>query len=144
MRVLDPGYEKPMQDTSPVQQVIRLKNKALRARYLVWHARATAYAWFTWITFLSFLPRSSKEHLDTKGSLHIPIHALVFAVSALMVCRKARKATQRLIPCATVVCYGWAIEALQSRINRSPLEWNDVANDLFGVLLFLAGANWLT
>lgn len=140
----DPGYETPVKDTSPVRQVIRVKNTALRIGQLVWNAKATSYGWFTWLTLLSFLPRSSKEHLDTRGSFHSPIHVLVFAVSALMVCRKAQKVTRRLIPCAAVVCYGLAIEALQSRFNRSPLEWNDVASDVFGVLLFLAAANWLT
>lgn len=98
--------------------------------------RAWPCTWFAWVVVLSLQP-SWKREFHTKGPLHAPGHALIFAVSAFIACRSAQSVSQRFIRCAAVIGLGGALEALQSWIFRSRFEWDDVVTDACGVLLFL-------
>jgi len=105
-------------------------------RFLGWGSRVWPYMWFVWVAVLSLLP-SWKREFHTKGPLHVPGHALIFAVSAVVACRSAQSVFQRVIRCAAVIGFGCGLEALQSWIFRSRFEWDDVVTDACGVLLFL-------
>jgi peptidoglycan/LPS O-acetylase OafA/YrhL len=99
-------------------------------------SRAWPLVWFAWVAVLS-LRASWKREFHTKGSLHVPGHVLIFAVSAFVACRSARSVSQRVIRCGAVIGFGCALEALQSWIFGSQFEWNDVVTDACGVLLAL-------
>jgi hypothetical protein len=99
-----------------------------------WHHRAAPYLWFLSVTVLSFLPGSLKGHLFTRSVLHVPAHACIFAISALMACRNVRTAGGRIVPAIAVAAYGCTIEALQASIFKGPVEWDDIATDICGVL----------
>ena len=98
--------------------------------------RAWPYIWFVWVAVLS-LRSSWKREFHTKGPLHVPGHALIFAVSAFVACRSAQSVSQRVVRCAAVIGFGGALEMLQSWIFRSRFEWDDVLTDACGVLLAL-------
>src|ERR1039457_4434889 len=78
-----------------------------------------------------------KREFHTRGPLHVPGHALIFAVSAFVACRSAQSVSQRVVRCAAVIGFGGALEMLQSWIFRSRFEWDDVLTDACGVLLAL-------
>lgn len=99
-------------------------------------SRTWPYLWFVWVAVLSLRP-SWKREFHTKGPLHVPGHALIFAVSAFVVCRSAQSVSQRVVRCAAVIGFGGALEALQSWIFRCRFEWEDVLTDACGVLLAL-------
>jgi peptidoglycan/LPS O-acetylase OafA/YrhL len=83
------------------------------------------------------LRSSWKEEFHTKGPLHLPGHALIFAVSAFVACRSAQSVSQRVIRGAAVIGFGCALEALQSWMFQSRFEWEDAVTDACGVLLVL-------
>lgn len=97
--------------------------------------------WFAWVVILSLLP-AVRRHLPTKGPLHIPGHALIFAITAFAACGSAGSPARRIIRCAAVVVFGCALEALQRGIFGSKYEWADVLTDACGVLFFLLIAAW--
>ena len=98
--------------------------------------RASPYMWFVWVAVLS-LRSSWKREFHTKGPLHVPGHALIFAVSAFVACRSAQSVSQRVVRCAAVIGFGCALEMLQSWMFGSRFEWEDVLTDACGVLLAL-------
>src|SRR5674476_1544280 len=65
-------------------------------------SRAWPYMWFVWVAVLSLRP-SWKREFHTKGPLHVPGHALIFAVSAFVACRSAQSVSQRVIRCVAVI-----------------------------------------
>jgi hypothetical protein len=93
--------------------------------------------WFIGVTVLSFLPRSAKIRLATRGLLHTPTHIVVFAVTAFIAWRIAKPTAQRLTEYAAVIGYGAVIEVTQSRVKGSAFEWDDLAADIFGAGLAL-------
>ena len=102
---------------------------------------AVRWMWFAWVVVLSLLP-ALKRHLGTKGLLHIPGHALIFAISAYVACGLAEPLARRVAKCAAVIGFGCALEALQSGLFGSKYEWGDVLTDACGVVLFLLLAIW--
>ena len=109
--------------------------RSLRALLVRW-SRAWPNVWFVLVAVLSLRP-SWKREFHTQGPLHVPGHALIFAVSAFVACRSAQSVSQRVIRCAAVISFGCALESLQSWIFRSRFEWVDVVTDACGVLLVL-------
>jgi peptidoglycan/LPS O-acetylase OafA/YrhL len=105
-------------------------------------SRAWPCTWFAWVAVLSLLP-SWKREFHTKGPLHVPGHALIFAASAFVARRSAQSVSQRVIRCAAVIGFGCALETLQSWIIRSRFEWDDVVTVASGVLLFLLIATFV-
>ena len=109
-----------------------------RRSYRYYGNAAATWLWFTLVCILSFLSPSTKGHLETRGSFHVPSHVIVFAVSTLVACRHVRYAGGRVVTSTAVIAYGWVIEAMQSRIYGAALEWGDVASDACGVLVAFA------
>lgn len=107
----------------------------VRIARIAWR-RTWPFLWFGWVTVLS-IRLSWRQLFHTTGLLHFPGHALVFSLSALVVCRSVKSASQRVIRCSAVAGYGWALEVVESRLFRSSFEWWDVLADACGVLLFL-------
>ena len=108
-----------------------------------WTSKPVPYLWFAWVGVLSLLPGELKAGLHTRGTFHVPAHALVFALSALMACRSVKGTLGRVVPCLVVIGYGCLLEALQSLISRSQFEWDDLATDACGVVVAFLLATWV-
>jgi uncharacterized protein YfiM (DUF2279 family) len=84
--------------------------------------------------FASFAPDAWKAKLGTKGSLHLPLHFVVFAIAGMLAYRSARTAAGRIVTCASISAVALLLEMLQSRRFAHEMEWPDVLEDIAGLL----------
>ncbi|MDQ6701364.1 MAG: VanZ family protein [Acidobacteriota bacterium] len=98
--------------------------------------------WAVLVAVVSLLPQSFKRRLGTAGIFHGWVHGLVFAITAILVCRRNASFLSQLLRSFAVIMFGAVIECLQHAFYGSVFEWLDVMIDAAGVLMGLAFALW--
>ena len=96
--------------------------------------------WATSVAAVSLMPWRFKVLLGTAGMFHSWAHLLVFAITAMLVCRKNAALPSQVLRTVAALLFAVAIEYLQHVLYGNAFEWHDVIVDTAGILIGLAFA----
>ncbi len=93
--------------------------------------------WAGFVAVISLMPQAFKMRLGTSGIFHGWAHLVVFAVTAILVCRKDAPLTSQVWRALAVIAFAAVIEYLQHAFYGNSFEWRDMTIDAAGALLGL-------
>ena len=99
--------------------------------------RLVAALWLAFVATLSLMPLEFKYHAGTMGIFHNPGHFLIFAVTAILLCKDAGTVNGRMLRWAGACSFAIAMEILEWAVYHHAFEWQDVGVDLTGAALGL-------
>ncbi len=98
--------------------------------------------WAALVAVISLMPQKFKSRLGTAGIFHGWAHGLVFAITAILVCRRNASFPSQVWRGGIVLMFAAIIEYLQHALYGNSFEWRDLITDGAGIVMGLAFALW--